>query len=79
MLSLWAYHLIHWTDDSAHFKLTDPHGSHELPFTVFTKTTWSKNVTQIEKECPDQIIFASMDWKNCMHLHLVNFMEMFIG
>ena len=78
-MSLWGHHLIHRVDDAVHFKLTDPHGSHEWPFTIFTKTTWFKNVTRIEKECPHQIIFGAMDWKCCMFMHLANYMEMFIA
>jgi len=37
-MSLWAYHLIHRIDDTAHFKVDDPHGSHTLPFAIYTRT-----------------------------------------
>ena len=43
-MSLWAHHLIHRLDDTAHFKVSAPHGNVQFPFTIKTKTKWSKNV-----------------------------------
>jgi len=76
-MSLWAYHLIHRIDDTSHFKVDDPHGSHHFAFALFTRTRWSKNVRTM-KHCPDQIILASGDWKNCIHLSLANYLEQWL-
>ena len=46
-MTLWACHLIHRIDDTAHFKVGDPHGNVEHPFTIKTKTRWSKNVKKM--------------------------------
>jgi hypothetical protein len=78
MMTLWAYHLIHRVDDTAHFKVDAPHGCHEWPFAVMTKTSWSKNVRSMP-QCPDQILMGSADWKNCILCNLANYMEMWIG
>ena len=77
MMSIWSYHLIHRIDDTAHFKVDDPHGSHDYPFAIFTRTRWSKNVRTM-KQCPPQIIFGSMEWQNCCQLHLANYLEMYL-
>ena len=65
MMSLWAGHLIHRLDDTAHFSVDDPHGNVEYPFTLLTRTKWSKNVKKL-RQCPDQIILASDDWRTCI-------------
>ena len=78
MMTLWGYHLIHRTDDSAHFKVEDPHGNIEYPFTMKTRTKWSKNVKRM-KHCPDQILFASMDWKTCVILWYAIYLEQWLG
>ena len=44
MMTLWAHTLIHRMDDTAHFKVGAPHGDIEFPFTIKTRTKWSKNV-----------------------------------
>ena len=41
---LMGYHLVHRCDCSSHFKVDQPHGSRQFPFTIMTKTKWSKNV-----------------------------------
>lgn len=74
MMALWAYHLIHRLDDTCHFHVDAPHGCLEFPFAIQTKTKWSKNV-ETELQCPDQIIFASDDWRTCPQLHLALYLE----
>jgi len=37
-MSLWSYHLIRRIDDTSHFKVDDPHGSHLFSFALFTRT-----------------------------------------
>lgn len=77
MMTLWSYHLIHRIDDTAHFKVADPHGSHEYPFAMFTRTKWSKNVRS-KQQCPPQILLGSMDWKNCVQVNFANYLEMWL-
>jgi hypothetical protein len=74
MMAVWAYHLIHRLDDTCHFTVDAPHGNIEFPFTIQTKTKWSKNV-QTELQCPDQILFGAKDWRICPQLHLALYLE----
>ena len=73
-MTLWAAHLIHRLDDTCHFRVTAPHGNQDFPFTLKTKTKWSKNVTTMT-QCPDQIILGSSEWKTCTILWLAIYME----
>jgi hypothetical protein len=74
MMALWAYHLIHWLDDTCHFHVESPHGCLLYPFAIQTKTKWSKNV-ETELQCPDQMLFGSEDWRTCVQLHLLLYLE----
>ena len=78
MMVLWAYHLIHRIDETAHFKADALHGNHQFPFAIFTKTNWSKNVKKM-KQCPPQIILGSGRWQTCCLLNLSNYLEMWLG
>jgi hypothetical protein len=73
-MSLWAKHLIHRMDDTCHFQVDAPHGSHEFDYVVLARTKWSKNVKN-DRNCPDQILFASGCWFDCIHLHLALYLE----
>ena len=73
-MTLWAYHLIHRLDDTCNFKVAAPHGNAKNTYTIKTCTTWSKNVRKM-RHCPDQIIFASMEWKNCVVTSLAIYLE----
>jgi hypothetical protein len=55
-----------------------PHGNPEFPFTIKTRTTWSKNVRSF-KNCPDQIILGLKLWSDCMLLHLACYLEQWLG
>ena len=74
LMTLWACHLIHHLDDSCHFKVNDPHGNVDFPFTLKTRTRWSKNVRTL-KNCPDQILLASDDWRTCVILWFAIYLE----
>ena len=71
---LMGYHLAHRCDCSSHFKVDQPHGSRLFPFTIMTKTKWSKNVRNAQ-QCPDQIILASNRWDNCLILRLAVYLD----
>jgi hypothetical protein len=55
-----------------------PHGNPEFPFTIKTRTKWSKNVRSF-KNCPDQIILGSKLWSDCILLHLAWYLEQWLG
>lgn len=73
-MTLWAKHLIHRVDDTCHFKLDAPHGGIEYDFCIYTRTKWSKNVKNF-RNCPDQIMFGSKNWKDCLYVHLAVYLE----
>jgi hypothetical protein len=73
-MTLWAYHLIHRLDDTCHFKVDAPHGDDEFPFTLRTKTRWSKNMKTMQ-QCPDQMILASADWRMCVIMWMAIYLE----
>jgi hypothetical protein len=77
-MTLWAKHLIHRVDDTCRFMVSAPHGNPEFPFTIKTRTKWSKNVRSF-KNCPDQIILGSKLWSDCVLLHLAWYLEQWIG
>ena len=64
-------------DDTCHFTVKAPHGNIEFPFTVKTRTKWSKNVRTM-KNCPDQILMGSDDSKTCVLLWLSVYLEDFL-
>jgi hypothetical protein len=77
-MMLWSAHLIHRLDDTCHFKVVAPHGNIDFPFTIKTKTKWSKNVTTVG-QCPDQIILAAVDWKRCTILWIAIYLEQWLA
>ena len=77
VMTLWSYHLIHRLNDTANFKLSAPHGNKNWPFTIMTKTKWSKNV-RTERDCPDQIILGAQDSCLCILLWLALYLEEYL-
>ena len=77
-MTLWAYNLIHRLDDTSNFKVSAPHGNSAFPFTIKTRTRWSKNVKKM-RHCPDQIMLASMDWKSCVITALAIYLEQWLA
>jgi hypothetical protein len=49
-----------------------PHSHFDFALTV--RLNWSKNVME-ERDSPQQIILASMDWRNCLFLSLAIYLE----
>ena len=78
LMQLWSYHLIHHLDDTCHFQVGAPHGNVDFPFTIKTRTKWSKNVKTM-RNCPDQILLGSDDTKTCVLLWLAIYLESFLG
>jgi hypothetical protein len=54
-----------------------PKGSREYPFALATQAKWSKNVNSFVN-CPDQIIFGSNRWNDCLQLHMAAYLEQWI-
>jgi hypothetical protein len=74
------YHLIMRSDDLGHFKTSDLKGHSDpryCPFALLMKVSWSKNVME-ERDCPDQILFGSMDSSYCILLALSIYLESWI-
>ena len=71
------YHMIARSDDLGHFKTADLR-SHSDPrfrsFALQIQVFWSKNVME-ERQCPDQILFGSMDPSYCILLSLSIYLE----
>jgi hypothetical protein len=74
MITLWCKHLILRIDDACNFKMDAPKGSVEYPFAIATRAKWSKNVVSFAN-CPDQIMFGSKRWQDCVQLHLAAYLE----
>jgi hypothetical protein len=74
MMTIWSYHLAHRLDDSCHFHVLAPHGCHDFPFAIKTKTKWSKNVRNAQ-QCPDQIILGASEWRMCPLIWLAVYMN----
>jgi hypothetical protein len=73
-MTLWCKHLILRIDDACNFKMDAPKGSREYPFALATRAKWSKNVNSFVN-CPDQIIFGSNRWNDCLQLHMAAYLE----
>ena len=56
-------------DDVSHMKLDNLKPHLDYSFVLLSKTNWSKNIYE-ERQTPDQILFGSMDAKNCVLLAL---------
>ena len=78
LMTIWSYHLIHRIDDTCHFKMGAPHGSVEFPFTIKTRTTWSKNVTSMQN-CQDQVLLGSDESNSYVQLWLSIYLELYLA
>ena len=68
------FHLICRNDDTAHVTKDTLKRSPQFPQFLTVKMKWSKNVRE-ERDCPNQIILASMDYTSCAVLGLALFLE----
>ena len=58
--------------------MNDPKGNVHYDFALSQQVTWSKNVRD-SRNCPDQLILASVDHKTCIFLALGLWLEYFLG
>jgi hypothetical protein len=68
------YSLIARIDDACHMEKDELKPHSHLDFTLTVHLNWSKNVME-ERDSPQQIILASMDWRNCLFLSLAVYLE----
>ena len=66
---LFQYHMMARVDDVSHMKLDNLKPHLDYSFVLLSKMNWSKNIYE-ERQTPDQILFGSMDAKNCVLLAL---------
>src|SRR5210317_1368118 len=76
-MCLWQYTLIGRNDDICHFETNDPKGHPKYDFALMTKVRWSKNISE-ERNCPDQILFGSMDDCYCLLIQLAVYLESYL-
>ena len=78
LMGLYQYNFITRADDVCNFKLDAPKSHPLFEFTLAQKVNWSKNVRD-HRNCPDQLLLASMDHKTCLTLALVLWLEYFLN
>ena len=72
------YHLIARCDDVAHMRKDVFGASDQYPGFLCCKLRWSKNVLE-ERDCPLQLVAASMNPDYCVYVALALFLEKWIG
>ena len=77
LMALTQHHIITRVDDCCELKVDGPRGHDRFPFALQLKVRWSKNVLE-ERDCPDQIMLASMNNKYCWHIHLAQYLETYL-
>jgi hypothetical protein len=77
LIGIYQFHFITRADDVCNFKLEDPksHPTHE--FALAQSVRWSKNVRD-QRNCPDQLMLASLDYKSCILVALAVWLEYFL-
>jgi hypothetical protein len=56
----------------------NPRGHPSFDFAIKTKVRWSKNLHE-ERNCPNQILLASMDTRTCTVYNLAIYVEEFLS
>jgi hypothetical protein len=77
LIGIYQYHFITRADDVCNFKITDPKGHDKFEFCLSQSVRWSKNVRD-SRNCPDQVLLASMDYKSCIFVALAIWLEYFL-
>ena len=70
------YHMISRIDCAAEAKLRNLKVHPDFDFALRARLDWSKNVTE-ERQAPWQYVFASMDERQCVHLSIGVWLEVF--
>ena len=77
LIGIYQYHFITRADDVCNFKVQDPKGHPKFDFALSQSVRWSKNVRD-HRNCPDQLLLASMDHKSCILIALGIWLEYFL-
>ena len=77
LIGIYQFHFITRADDVCNFMLSDPKGNDKFPFCLSQSVRWSKNVRD-SRNCPDQVLMASMDYNSCIFVALALWLEHFL-
>jgi hypothetical protein len=77
LIGIYQFHFITRADDVCNFKLADPKSHPNYDFALAQSVRWSKNVRD-SRNCPDQLLLASMDYKSCIFVAMAIWLEYFI-
>ena len=78
LIGIYQFHFITRADDVCNFKLSDPKSHTQFEFALAQSVRCSKNVRDT-RNCPDQLLMASMDYKTCIFIALSLWLEYFLG
>jgi hypothetical protein len=79
LIGIYQFHFITRADDVCNFKLSDPKSHSQFEeFALAQSVRWSKNVRD-SRNCPDQLLLASMDYKTCIFIALALWLEYFLS
>jgi hypothetical protein len=74
LIGIYQFHFITRADDVCNFKLDDPQSHPDYDFALAQSVRWSKNVRD-SRNCPDQLLLASSDYKSCIFVALSTWLE----
>jgi hypothetical protein len=77
LIGIYQFHFITRADDVCNFKVDDPKGNDKYPFALAQSVRWSKNVRD-SRNCPDQLLLASMDYKSCIFVAMAIWLEFYL-
>ena len=78
LMGIYGFNFITRTDDVCNFKMDAPKGHSHFSFCLAQSVNWSKNVRD-KRNCPDQLLLASMDHKTCIHIATTVWLEFQLG
>ena len=77
LIGIYQFHFVTRADDVCNFMLSDPKRNDKFPFCLSQSVQWSKNVRD-SRNCPDQVLMASMDYNSCIFVALALWLEHFL-
>jgi len=78
LMGAYQFNFITRADDVCNFRIDAPKGHALFDFALAQSVKWSKNVKD-HRNCPDQLLLASMDYKTCMFIALSLWLEYFLN
>ena len=78
LVMLYQWHFITRPDDCFNFLISDPRSHPHWDFVLRQQVRWSKNIKDT-RNCPDQIIFGSMNPLWCIVVSIALWLEIFLG